>query len=115
MSATLGASASHTCGLCVPPTARVSVAAPVTPDVVASLCASVTGLIGGGAPCVILCDAGCPVPPDLSVVEALARLQVAARRLGGEIRVCAERRELRELLSLAGLGDVILTCPWGAA
>ncbi len=49
--------------------------------------------------------------PDLATVDALARLQLAARRLGRSIRLRHASRELRELLSLAGLSDVL---PCGA-
>ena len=41
--------------------------------------------------------------PDLSAVDALARLQLAARRLGCSIRLRETCAELVELLDLAGL------------
>ena len=44
---------------------------------------------------------------DLSVVDELARLQLAARRLGCSIRVSDACDELRGLLELVGL-DVVL-------
>lgn len=44
---------------------------------------------------------------DLATVDRLARLQLAAKRLGGEIRVTAVAPRVRELLDLAGLGDWI--------
>lgn len=40
---------------------------------------------------------------DLAVVAALARLQLAARRLGGTIEVAGMSGELAELLDLVGL------------
>jgi anti-anti-sigma regulatory factor len=40
-------------------------------------------------------------------VDTLARLQVAARRLGCSIRVRGARPELSELLDLAGLTDLV--------
>lgn len=45
--------------------------------------------------------------PDLALVDALARLQLAARRLGCSIRLRDASRELHELLDLAGLGDLV--------
>lgn len=42
---------------------------------------------------------------DFTTVDHLARLQLTARRLGGEIRLTAVSPRLRELLDLAGLGD----------
>lgn len=44
--------------------------------------------------------------PDLGAVEALARLQPVARRLGCSIRLRDACWELLELLDLAGLGAV---------
>jgi hypothetical protein len=44
---------------------------------------------------------------DLGTVDALARLQLAGRRLGFEVRVVAPSEELVELLELAGLVDVL--------
>jgi hypothetical protein len=47
---------------------------------------------------------GCP---DLAVVDALARLQLAARRLGYSIGLRDPSAELRALLDLVGLADVV--------
>ena len=48
----------------------------------------------------ILAGPGCP---DLSVVDELARLQLSARRVGGEIRLAKVCPELEDLLDLAGI------------
>jgi hypothetical protein len=45
-----------------------------------------------------------PGPPDLAAVDALARMQLSARRLGGHIRLSEVSQELAEILDLAGLG-----------
>lgn len=44
---------------------------------------------------------------DLALVEALARLQLAARRRGTRVRVRGAEPELLALLELVGLGDVL--------
>jgi len=44
---------------------------------------------------------------DLGTVDALARLQLAGKRLGFEIRIVAPTKELLELLELAGLVEVL--------
>jgi hypothetical protein len=44
-----------------------------------------------------------PGAPDLSIVDALARWQLSARRRGGSIRLREVGVELAELLDLAGL------------
>jgi ABC-type transporter Mla MlaB component len=45
--------------------------------------------------------------PDLAVVDALARQQLAAHRRGSQIRLLDPSRELRALLDLVGLADVL--------
>ena len=47
------------------------------------------------------------VPADLATVEALARLQLEARREGREIRLVAVPEAVRALIDFAGLGDVL--------
>jgi ABC-type transporter Mla MlaB component len=44
--------------------------------------------------------------PDLRVVDALARLQLDARRRGCAIRVVGPTAALREVLELSGLHDL---------
>jgi len=45
--------------------------------------------------------------PGLAVIDDVARLQLAARRLGCAIAVRSAGTPLRELLELAGLGAVV--------
>lgn len=45
--------------------------------------------------------------PDLAVVDALARLHLAAKHLGWSLLVRNPPTELRELLDLVGLGELI--------
>ncbi|MDQ1679926.1 MAG: hypothetical protein QOI42_785 [Frankiaceae bacterium] len=94
-----------------PPAVRLSVSEPVDADTMAELCGKVGALLDtGDKRIVIICDAGAPVAPTLAIVDGLARLQLAALHAGGEIRVCAMRPDLRALLALTGLGDIILPC-----
>ena len=44
---------------------------------------------------------------DLGIVDALARLQLAARRSGYEVAVTDAPGDLLELIELAGLSDVL--------
>jgi len=53
-----------------------------------------------------LCDAA-DAPPTLESVDALARLRLAASRRGCRLHVRNASRELRELVALAGLDDVL--------
>jgi hypothetical protein len=68
-------------------------------------------------PSVVVVDGGVEVAlwraddlerPTLAVVQALARLQLDAKRLGCEIRVRDACTELRGLLDLCGLADTVL-------
>jgi ABC-type transporter Mla MlaB component len=44
---------------------------------------------------------------DLSSVDLLARLQLAARRMGWTISLCDATDDVRELLEFVGLSDVL--------
>jgi len=46
--------------------------------------------------------------PDLGTVDALARMQLAARRMGWSIRFDNPCERLRALLQLTGLADLLL-------
>jgi STAS domain len=52
------------------------------------------------------CDVGA-LPADAVAVDALARLQLAARRAGVELRLCHASPELCALLAFTGL-DLVL-------
>jgi ABC-type transporter Mla MlaB component len=55
----------------------------------------------------VVCDLRGLAPVDLATVDALACLELAARRLGCSLSVVGASSELRELVSLAGLSDVL--------
>ncbi len=59
----------------------------------------------------LVCDVGELADPDAVTVDALARLQLTARRCEGRIGVVHACRELQELLMLMGLGDVVPVMP----
>ena len=65
-------------------------------------------------PSTIVCDVGALAPNGVAV-DALARLQLAAGRLGLKIRLRHASRELQELLAFAGLDDVLRVEPGGQA
>jgi anti-anti-sigma regulatory factor len=56
----------------------------------------------------VLCDVS-SLPADVSAVDRLARLQLAARRRGTEIRLSGASAGLRELIALCGL-ETVLAC-----
>jgi anti-anti-sigma regulatory factor len=57
-------------------------------------------------PSTIVCDVGA-LAPDAAALDALARLQLTARRLGHEILLRDASTELQELLEFVGLRDVL--------
>jgi anti-anti-sigma regulatory factor len=56
---------------------------------------------------VILCDAAELTGPDLDTVDALARLQLSARRRGCRVELRNVPPDLAELLELCGLAQVL--------
>jgi hypothetical protein len=49
--------------------------------------------------------------PDLTAIDELCRLELAARRVGWSVRIRHAPDELRQLLELVGLADVVGLCP----
>ena len=49
--------------------------------------------------------------PDALTLDALARLQLSARRQGRQLRLREPSTELRELIAFAGLSDVLRVEP----
>ncbi|MDF3142589.1 MULTISPECIES: STAS domain-containing protein [unclassified Streptomyces] len=78
-------------------------AGPVTRDEVAGLCDDVRALLEASGVRAVVCDVGGLGPPGLGVVDLLARLQLAARRAGGRIRLRDPDPALLPLLDLVGL------------
>ena len=52
-------------------------------------------------------DCSAIAQPDLSTIDELARLQLAVRRDGGELRLARAQPGLLELLDLCGLAEVL--------
>ncbi|BBC33409.1 hypothetical protein SGFS_047030 [Streptomyces graminofaciens] len=78
-------------------------AGPLTRDEVAGLCDDVRALLDATGARAVVCDVGGIGPPGLATVDALARMQLAARRAGGRIRLRDPDPALRALLRLVGL------------
>jgi ABC-type transporter Mla MlaB component len=54
----------------------------------------------------VTCDVS-GLDPDAVTIDALARLQLAARRRGCEVRLCNASNDLLELVELMGLSTVL--------
>jgi anti-anti-sigma regulatory factor len=81
----------------------------VTADV-SALCARVEKLLREREVDLVVCDVARVSEPDCAIVDALARMQLTARRLGSELRLRGASDELHEVLALAGLCDVLGLC-----
>jgi ABC-type transporter Mla MlaB component len=79
---------------------------PIGHDVLASWCDEVRARVRADATARVICDVQA-APVDGSTVDALARLQLVARRFGGAIRLRNAGPELQALLDFAGLFDVL--------
>ncbi|MFJ2606508.1 STAS domain-containing protein [Streptomyces sp. NPDC091279] len=76
---------------------------PVTRDEVRGLCDDVRAGLAAGRNGVVVVDVAGIGPPGLAAVELLARLQLAARRADGRIRLRDPAPALRAVLDLVGL------------
>jgi hypothetical protein len=85
--------------------------APLARVDIAGLCADLTALDGSAlAGAAVHCDVQA-MEPDLVLVEALARLQLTARRLDRPLRVVGAGPHLRVLLHLTGLDGILIGEP----
>lgn len=74
---------------------------------VSELCAQLGARLGVRGTGVVVCDVGALRRADAVTVEALARLQLTARRRGSRLVLRGARPDLVSLLALAGLDDVV--------
>jgi ABC-type transporter Mla MlaB component len=79
---------------------------PIAREDLPGLCARIRFLLEGSGAKDAICDVA-TVAPDAVTVEALARLQLAARRFGCRIRLRRASPQLRELVCFMGLRDVL--------
>jgi ABC-type transporter Mla MlaB component len=86
-----------------------AVRGPIERDDLAGLCDRVCALLAAASGQDALCDVA-GVAADAVAVDALARLQLAARRHGCRVRLRNASLELRELVELMGLSDVLPVC-----
>ena len=87
-------------------TVAFAIAGPIARADLPGLCARVCALLERGRPEVAFCDVR-GVDPDAVIVDALARLQLAARRHGCQVRLRNASDELLELVAFMGLRDVL--------
>ena len=88
------------------PTTTFAVWGPIARGDLPGLCDRVCTLLTSTSAEVAFCDVE-DVQPDAVTVEALARLQLAARRTGCQVRLQNATGELLELVAFMGLADVL--------
>jgi ABC-type transporter Mla MlaB component len=91
--------------VCEPSSIVLQIGGPITRADVPELCAQLRALVGNPGVERVVCDVAALVHPDAGTVDALACLQLAARRLGCRLRLRRASVELQELLAFMGLGD----------
>ena len=89
-----------------PQTIAFAIRGPIARADLRGLCARVCALLHESDGGVALCDVS-GVDPDAVTVDALARLQLAARRQGCRVRLRNASDELLELLAFMALRDVL--------
>ncbi len=88
------------------PTAAFVIRGPIARADLPGLCDRVRGLLAENHAEVVRCEVD-GVEPDAVTVDALARLQLAARRYGCRVRLCRASDELLALVTFVGLEDVL--------
>ena len=89
-----------------PQTVAFAIRGPIARSDLPGLCTRVCALLERTDADVALCDVS-GVVPDAVTVDALARLQLAARRHGCQVRLRKASSELLELVEFMGLSDVL--------
>ena len=79
----------------------------ISPDDIPGLCSRARELLERCEHQLVVCDVGDIDQPDAVALDALARVQLAARRLGRRVRFSRACAELQELLALVGLDDIL--------
>ena len=90
-------------------TVAFAVRGPIERADLPGLCDRVCRLLARSGASRVVCDVR-GVGPDAVTADALARLQLAARRRGCRVTLCNASDELRALLAFMGLTDVVPDC-----
>ncbi len=92
------------------PAATMVISGRIRPGDAPGLCRRLLRLLPALAAGDVVCDVEGVVEADAVTVDALARLQLTARRCGRRVRLRNASGPLRELLDLVGLGEVVPLC-----
>jgi len=89
-----------------PSTGLFVIAGPIGDGDAPRLCERLRNIINSSDGEVVVCDVGA-LPANARTIEALARLQLTARRHGRRIRLQRVSPELQQLIEFVGLADVL--------
>jgi hypothetical protein len=89
----------------------VTLGGPLAREAVRTLCAQLRARLAMAGRREVACVVDTVATPDLSIVDALARLTLTARRFGVRVAVVSSTAALADLVELVGLSDVILLVP----
>jgi ABC-type transporter Mla MlaB component len=90
-----------------PKTIELGLAGPIARLDIPALCAQARRLLESADADRLICDVSAVVDADAVTIDALARLQLTARRAGSQVGLKNASRELRDLLDFAGLSRVL--------
>ncbi len=91
----------------VPAVVEVVIDGPIAPADVPALCDRARFALERSGKGRLVCDVSALLRPDAVTVEALARVQLTARRLGARMWLRDACGDLRDLLEFVGLGGVL--------
>ena len=97
-----------------PTTVVIAVAGPIARADLPAICGDVAALLEATGADVALCDVG-GLPADLVAIDALARIQLAARRKGRQVVLRHAADDLRDMLAFVGLAGALRIEPGGQA
>ena len=94
-------------GVSTPRSLSFAIYGPIRREDLAGLCDRICALLDGSDAGIAYCDVR-DVEPDAVVVDALCRLQLAARRQNCQVRLRNASDELLALVDFMGLCDVLV-------
>jgi len=94
-----------------PTTVAFAVAGPIARADIPALCGSVAVLLEASGADIALCDVAA-LPADAAAVDAVARIALAARRMGRRLVLREATDDLLDLLAFAGVAGPLGIEPW---
>ncbi|MFD0900330.1 STAS domain-containing protein [Actinomadura sediminis] len=79
----------------------------LAPADVGALCERLRAIMRDGGVREVVCDVAAVTEPDVTTLQALARLQLTAKRLGGRVVLARPGERLSGLLRLTGFGEIL--------